>query len=94
MKIVNFWPKRPSSTQAPKPFSGQSNLPTKPLQCFVCSGKTKVRSRCDTCDSKGYVNAPGHTTFYACHHCGNLRCVHCGGVGLEPQFQSEPQHLT
>lgn len=75
-------------------FFAKPKGPLNPLLCKPCSGSGKVKSRCETCYSKGYVNAPGHTTFYACHDCGNLRCVHCGGDGVAPTFQPEPQHLT
>jgi hypothetical protein len=57
--------------------------------CSVCKGDGKVIEDCETCGGKGHssvglVNGENLLSWYACHDCGNRRCVRCGGDGLEP----------
>lgn len=59
------------------------------IKCKTCNGAGKVKSKCITCDNKGYSSislygAIDLTSYYACHDCGNLRCVTCGGEGITP----------
>jgi hypothetical protein len=59
------------------------------LKCTTCTGRGKVASDCKTCGSKGWTDIDftnGKELFkgYACHDCGNLRCVKCGGEGFVP----------
>jgi DnaJ-class molecular chaperone len=52
------------------------------LACEPCKGSGKVKGPCTTCDGRGYIVLT--QAFYACHDCGNHRCVKCGGSGQRP----------
>jgi RecJ-like exonuclease len=59
-------------------------------KCRVCNGKGQVNTHCTTCGGKGRTRVDLTTgrqllELYACHDCGNFRCVACGGDGLTPQ---------
>lgn len=51
-------------------------------KCLRCNGAGKIREPCAICGGKGALVL---TSWYACHGCGNHRCVACGGAGVDPQ---------